>query len=235
MLLRVKTASELLKEAGAQSQIDKELHTHLSEQRFTIPNPHDFIAKLVEAGNNAVYTVNTLWEEDRERLLSYAIFFERFWVFVENRIDIDKNFNLNEFHDYLDSAEYMSKVAVGEYTRLLFRDGTRALVIRALVGSASVYVAENELIAGLRSSGIKLPKELMEEQSVKNPRKMSMLSRVPTALTALVSEEWPATVLSLSNLYRIFGDPIYYAFGVKQNNLALSVEQLASVFAKFNS
>ena len=179
---------------------------------------------LTDAFVRADETLKEFPGQHRSAMRPFVTFFERFWGVIENRTDIQRNFDETTFRNFLDE-NVNTLLTHGEYARFSFACGARAIVHHTFAGSAVMTIAPNEFVAQLKRMPF-ADKQAVEEQARRNPPVFSFYSSVAMGLSALVRCDVDQPGLSLMVLNRVFGDPIDYALHLGDTCLATSVETL---------
>lgn len=163
--------------------------------------------------------------QDRSSLYSLISFFERFWVAISATFELEHSFVASDFEIFQKQPEFDTLVPMDSYARFEFSCGSRAIVLRSLVGTATFYFAANEFVSSLKNMKTALP-ELIKEQMAKNKPTLSLMTSIPIGLMALVRDFEEQPRLSLDTLHRVFGDPLNMLLSVPQENLAGNVQAL---------
>jgi hypothetical protein len=179
---------------------------------------------MTDAFTRAEETLKEFPAAQRSSLRSFVTFFERFWGVIENRIELEHDFNDATFKNFLDSYADQH-LTHGEYARFSFSCGARAIVHHTFAGSAMMTIAPNEFVAQLKRMPF-ADKQAVAEQALRNPPVFTFVSSVPQGLSAFVRCDVDMPGLSLLVLNRTFGDPIDYALHLGETCLATNIEHM---------
>lgn len=170
-------------------------------------DPNVFVRITADAITRAAETIGRFDLASRENLQPYVTLFERFWGFIEHRVDFQQELKSDGHLAFLDTAH--AALTHGEYARYTWSCGSRAIVVNTVLGAAALIIEDADYVKWLRTQPIASP-ELIEKQKENTPTRICLTSNLPRHLTS-VMHALDDGKLRYIQVLQVFGDPFEYA------------------------